>query len=132
MKKGKHKYSCGDIVTFKFFDGGVYTGKITEQTYQGDNVESIKTNFDMPTYKIQVEDLGKSNNKRGFTIYPCMSETRIVSRDKTALRAMKDFELDYRDKINKARNSSKTEDKSELDIAIESQKKFLDNNIEDR
>ena len=134
MAKNTHTYNCGDEVTFKFFDGSTHTGKITHLTYQGDNVDSIKTNFDIPTYKIQVNDLGKSNNKKGFTVYPCMTESRIIKRDKTAMKVMKEFDQAYRDKMNKERNSAKAEAKktdntSELDAAIEEQKKFINREL---
>tara|TARA_R110001592_G_C12979028_1_gene734006 strand:- start:426 stop:797 length:372 start_codon:yes stop_codon:yes gene_type:complete len=119
-KQAKHEHSIGDIVTFKFFDGGNYSGKITHHTYQGDNVESLKTRYDMPTYKIRVE------NPKGFTIYPCITDQRIVNKDKTALQVSKEFisRPDY--KIAKPSKAAKgTKEELALDAAIKAQKDFL-------
>jgi len=112
-KKYIHTYNSGDIVTFKFLTGDIYTGKITHQGYKQDGT---------PDYKIRVED------KKGFTIYPCMTDERIIKRDKTAKQALKDFNQNYRDTINKQNNSGgkKIKEKSsELDNAINAQKKFI-------
>ena len=68
-KKRIHTYHSGDIVTFKFLTGDVYTGKITYQTFKEDGT---------PTYKIKVED------SKGFTIYPCMTDERIIKRENTS------------------------------------------------
>tara|TARA_R100000152_G_C6705207_1_gene133932 strand:+ start:317 stop:682 length:366 start_codon:yes stop_codon:yes gene_type:complete len=118
-KKVNHIHNVGDIVTFQFFDGGTYTGKITHQTYQGDNVDSVKTNYSMPTYKIHVD------THNGFTTYPCITEHRIKRKDKTALQASKEFisrpEL-------KTMSKPKVKIKSELDEAIDAQKKFINRN----
>ena len=110
-----HIHNVGDIVTFQFFDGGTYTGKITHQTYQGDNVDSIKTNYTMPTYKIRVE------THNGFTIYPCITEHRIKRKDKTALQVSKEFTSRPEFKVSKP----KFKTKSELDEAIDAQKDFI-------
>ena len=117
-KKVTHIHSIGDIVTFSFFDGGTYTGKITHLTYQGDNVESVKTKYDMPTYKIHVD------NPKGFTIYPCITEHRIKRKDKTALQVSKEFVSRPEFKVSKP----KVKIKSELDEAIDAQKKFINRN----
>ena len=112
-RKGMHTYNSGDIVKFKFLTGDVYTGKITYQGYKEDGT---------PDYKIRVED------KKGFTIYPCMTDNRIIKRVKTAKQALKDFNQNYRDMINKQNNSQgkkKKEKNSELDDAINNQKKFI-------
>ena len=110
-----HIHNVGDIVTFNFFDGGTYTGKITHLTYQGDNVDSVKTNYSMPTYKIHVD------NAKGFTIYPCITEHRIKRKDKTALQASKEFVSRPDFKVSKP----KVKTKSELDEAIDAQKDFI-------
>ena len=48
MKRQIHTYNVGDIVTFKFLTGDVYTGKITDHTFKEDKT---------PSYKIKVEEL---------------------------------------------------------------------------
>ena len=93
-KKQHHTYNVGDIVTFKFLTGDILTGKIVNHTYKENGT---------PDYKIRVED------SRGFTIYPCMTDERIIKRNKTALAVMKAAE-------NKQKNN-----------AIDAQKKFLGN-----
>jgi len=113
-----HTHNVGDIVTFTFFDGGKYTGKIIEQTYQGDNIESVKTKYDMPTYKIHVD------NPKGFTIYTCVTEHRVIRKDKTALQVSKEFISRPDFKVSKP----KVKIKSELDEAIDAQKKFINRN----
>jgi len=107
-KKRTHTYNLGDIVTFKFLTGDIYTGKITEHTWKED---------DTPSYKIKVED------SKGFTIYPCMTDTRITKREKTARVADKEFSLKANDILRK--KYEKKPVNSELDEAINSQKKFL-------
>ncbi len=108
MKKQTHTYNLGDIVTFKFLTGDIYTGKITEHTWKEDNTAS---------YKIKVED------SKGFTIYPCMTDARITKREKTARVADKEFNLKANDILRKKYEKNPT--KSELDKAIDSQKAFI-------
>jgi len=111
-KKRSHTYNCGDIVTFKFLTGDILTGKITEHTWKED---------DTPSYKIRVEETSK--NRKGFTIYPCMTDSRIMKREKTAMAAYKEFNLKANDELRKKHD--KKVNKSELDEAIDSQKKFI-------
>lgn len=108
MKKTTHTYNVGDIVTFKFLTGDIYTGKITHQTYKQDGTAD---------YKIRVED------NKGYTIYPCMADARIIKRNKTAKQANKDFDNNYRDTLIKERDIARK--KSKLDAAISAQKKFI-------
>ena len=105
MKKRTHTYNAGDIVTFKFLTGDIFTGKITHQTYKQDGTAD---------YRIKVED------KKGFTIYPCMTEARIIKRNKTAKQANKDFDNKYRDTLIKERDMARK--KSKLDDAIRHRK----------
>ena len=42
-KKKKHKFKIGDNVTFKFFDGGVYTGVVDKLSYMGEITGTPKT-----------------------------------------------------------------------------------------
>jgi hypothetical protein len=104
-KKQHHTYNVGDIVTFKFLTGDILTGKIVNHTYKENGA---------PDYKIRVED------SRGFTIYPCMTDERIIKRNKTALAVMKAAE-------NKQKNKAKKIKNTELNKAIDAQKKFLGN-----
>ena len=116
-KKRSHTYNCGDIVTFKFLTGDTYTGAITELTWKED---------DTPSYKIKVDD--KIGNRNGFTIYPCMTDARISKREKTARVADKEFSLKATDILRKKHENKPA--KSELDKAIESQKNFLNGEVE--
>lgn len=104
MAKGKHKYNIGDIVTFKFLTGDVYTGKITHQTFKNDGT---------PDYKIRVDE-----GKDKFTIYPCMTEKRIKRRDFTALQVMKLSE-------KKMKKEESKKEKLDLKQAIKQQTDFL-------
>jgi len=112
MKKNTHTYNLGDIVTFKFLTGDIYTGKITEITWKEDDTAS---------YKIKVEDV------KGFTIYPCMTDARIIKREKTARVADKEYSLKASDILRKKYESKPK--KSELDSAIDSQRDFINGDI---
>jgi len=113
-KKQHHTYNVGDIVTFKFLTGDILTGKIINHTYKEDNT---------PSYKIRVED------SKGFTIYPCMTDSRITKREKTAKLADREFNLKSNDilrkKMENKSKKNKKSDTSDLDNAIETQKNFL-------
>lgn len=115
MKNKKHTYSVGDIVTFKFLTGDILTGKITDHTYKEDGT---------PSYKIRVEENTKA--RKGFTIYPCMTDSRIIKVNQTALNAVKALNrkekaIEKKNKVNK-----KTEG---LDDAIQSQRNFLNGSV---
>ena len=113
-KKVKHIHTIGDIVTFSFFDGGTYTGKITHLTYQGDNIDSIKTQYSLPTYRIHVPD---EKYSRGYMVYSSMTDMRI--EDAKTKQAVEEFwEDDVYPETNKV--------ESELDSAIKKQKDFLE------
>ena len=111
MAKSKsfHKYNVGDIVTFKFLTGDVLTGKIINQTFKDDQT---------PDYKIKVED------SKGFTIYPCMTDARIIKRNKTAMAVMKEFgNQNKKSKKEKVKND-------ELSKAIKAQQDFTNGKID--
>ena len=74
MKKVKHKRKVGEVVDFIFFDGSKKTGKIVELTYHGDNIDSVRTQYDLPTYRIHVPDKKYS---RGYMVYSSMTDIRI-------------------------------------------------------
>ena len=119
MKKQTHTYNSGDIVTFKFLTGDVHTGKIIDRTYKKDGTAD---------YKIRVED------NKGFTIYPCMTDERIIKRNKTAKQANKDFDQKYRDTLIKERDmarkkSKKKVSKSKLNDAIKAQQDFTNGKV---
>jgi hypothetical protein len=119
MKKQTHKYNIGDIVKFKFLTGDVYTGKITDHTFKEDKT---------PTYRIRVEESTK--HKTGFTIYPCMDNSRIVSLEMTALKAMKAGEVAYREmKRKEIATAIKANKDSELEKAIRAQEDFTNGKI---
>lgn len=124
MAKLKHRYNNGDIVKFKFLTGEILIGKIMEKTFKADKT---------PDYKIRVEE--NSKNRNGFTIYPCMTDARIINLEHTAIQNMKVEELAYRDMMNKKRNAEAKErknesKKSDLEKALEDQTKFLNGDVE--
>tara|TARA_R100001198_G_scaffold94752_1_gene78787 strand:+ start:387 stop:731 length:345 start_codon:yes stop_codon:yes gene_type:complete len=111
-KKKSHKYNVGDIVTFKFLTGDILTGKITECTNKDDGT---------PDYKIRVED------SRGFTIYPCMTDSRIIKRNKSALSIVNAIQKEQ--KKQEKSQGNKVIRESDLDKAINSQKDFLNGSL---
>ena len=122
MKKQRHTYNNGDIVKFRFLTGEVLIGKIMEKTFKEDKT---------PDYKIRVEE--NSKNRNGFTIYPCMTDARIISLERTAIQNMKVEEIAYREMMNKKRNQDAKERKAagtELKKALENQKDFLNGDVE--
>jgi|TARA_R110001592_G_scaffold75219_4_gene227751 hypothetical protein len=121
MAKLKHRYNNGDIVKFKFLTGEILIGKIMEKTFKEDKT---------PDYKIRVEE--GSKNRKGFTIYPCMTDARIISLEHTAIQNMKIEELAYRDMINKKRNADAKERKNESDLskALKNQQDFINGEID--
>ena len=114
MKKVKHKYKVGEIVDFIFFDGSKKTGEIVELTYQGDNIDSIKTQYSLPTYRIHVPD---EKYSRGYMVYSSMTDMRI--EDAKTKKAVEEF---WEDDVYP--ETGKVE--SELDSAIKKQKDFLE------
>lgn len=114
MAKGKHKYNIGDIVTFKFLTGDVYTGKIIDETRKADGT---------PDYKIRVEEPGNKGNTNGFTIYPCMTEKRILRRDFTAIEVMKLTEKKKKIRTDKSKSQDLKEE-------LNKQTNFLNGEIE--
>ena len=77
MKKKKHKYKLGDILEFKFFDGGIKIGAVTKLTYAQTPQRVI--DWKTPTYTITVKN---SNPKRGAREYnyPCIGYDRIFCK----------------------------------------------------
>tara|TARA_R110000744_G_scaffold151931_2_gene265643 strand:+ start:593 stop:958 length:366 start_codon:yes stop_codon:yes gene_type:complete len=120
MKKSKHRYNIGDIVKFKFLTGDVYTGKITDHTFKEDKT---------PSYKIRVEE--NTRHRTGFTVYPCMTDSRIISLEMTAMKAMKAGEIAYREMKRKENATAiKASKDLELEKAIKAQEDFTNGDIE--
>ena len=117
MAKKKHTYNIGDIVKFKFLTGDILVGKVTEHTYKDDGT---------PTYKIRVEENSKS--RKGFTIYPCMTDSRIINLEQTALNAVK--ALNKKEKAAEKKSiPHHTPQPLGLDEQIKKQRDFLNGEI---
>ena len=121
MKTPRHKYNIGDVVEFKFLTGNIFTGKITEHTFKDE---------DTPTYKIRVEE---KIGRVGFTIYPCMTDSRIIKLKHTAIQNMKIEEKAYKDSISKQREKTRISEieKKSLKKAFEAQQDFISGNIQE-
>lgn len=131
MAKKKHKFKVGEMVEFKFFDGGVYKGEIVKLTYSGDMWGHIETDYSSPQYTIHKED----NSKRGYTSYPGIGLHRILSSDgivnkkyhlspaeKKAKRRKRKIEAMN---IGVAEELQGRKEMDSLDQAIEKQKAFI-------
>ena len=129
MKKVKHKRKVGEVVDFIFFDGSKKTGKIVELTYHGDNIDSVRTQYDLPTYRIHVPDKKYS---RGYMVYSSMTDMRI--EDAKTKQAVEEFWEDESgaeithipDKLGWLKKYHNNVNESELDNAIKKQKDFLE------
>lgn len=126
MKKAKHKYSLGDIVTIEWMAGGKYTGEITELTYMGERVNS--PNYNLPQYLVSVKN--PKGSRAEYTHYP-VSDERIISvngktTDLLSERLNKKRGTSVKTPDLKSKSTSKKrKKKSELDEAIENQKDFI-------
>jgi hypothetical protein len=120
MKKKKHTYKLGDILKIRFFDGSIHTGEVTKLEYMGDRVGM--TNYNLPVYTVTSKNL--PGNKRPYTNYTGMSDERVIEANGSATEPL------YKGLIKKKRSfKRKISKKSELDLAIDKQKNFLDGNI---
>ena len=115
-KKKLHTYKIGQTVKFKFFDGSVHKGTIAELTYMGD-VVGDKTYYDCPQYTIHVPS---DRYPRGYMIYGSMTDERIKQAMEGEQQPL--FANNSLPKKVKAKKST-----SELDMAIQKQKKFINN-----
>ena len=77
LKKAKHKYRLGDVLEFKFFDGGQKVGKVTKLSY-GQNAQRI-TDWSTPTYTITVENNNPKISAKQYH-YPCIPHERIFCK----------------------------------------------------
>jgi hypothetical protein len=55
LKKAKHKYKLGDKLKFKYFDGGIRTGKVTKIDYV--HLTPTTTDWSIATYTITTYNL---------------------------------------------------------------------------
>ena len=77
MRKKKHKYELGDILEFKFFDGGLKIGEVTKQTYA--QTPQRVTDWSTPTYTITVRNNNTRRAARQYH-YPCIPHNRILEK----------------------------------------------------
>jgi hypothetical protein len=128
MRKKKHTYKLGDILKIKFFDGSIHTGEVTKLEYMGDRVGM--TNNQLPIYTVTSKNL--PGNKRPYTNYTGMSDERVLEVNGAALEPLYE-KLLKKKKVKKSIGTSipktKIAKKSDLDLAIEKQKSFLNGNI---
>jgi len=126
-KKKLHTYKIGQTVKFKFFDGSVHKGTIAELNYMGDKV-SDKIYYDCPQYTIHVPS---DRYPRGYMIYGSMTDERI----KEAMEGKQTFnntESERPANVSKSgsytmTNKQQKKSVSELDMAIQKQKEFINN-----
>ena len=119
-KKKKHKFKIGDNVTFKFFDGGVYTGVVDKLSYMGELTGNV--NYQLPQIRVAVKN---KNTKYPYTYYPISEHyvTKYNGKDNinsicTPSKAIKPVKA-------KTTPVAKTEPMSELQAAIQKQKDFI-------
>jgi len=114
-RKKKHTYKIGQTVKFKFFDGSVHEGKIVELNYMGDK-GGDKIYYNCPQYTIHSPS---KKYERGYMVYGSMTDERIKEA----------YDSSYKTVDPRAPNWAKKElingAFSELDEAIEKQKKFI-------
>jgi hypothetical protein len=125
-KKKLHTYKVGQTVKFKFFDGSVHKGEIAELTYMGDAVGD-KTYYSCPQYTIHVPC---DRYERGYMIYSSMTDERI--KEATEGRQQSLFTNTEKIPANNSKRGSYKNAKtkkpiSELDMAIQKQKSFINN-----
>ncbi len=77
MKKAKHKYKLGDILEFKFFDGGKKVGSVTKLTYA--QTPQRATDYSTPTYTITVNNYNPKISTKQYH-YPCIPNERIFCK----------------------------------------------------
>jgi len=130
IKKG-HTYKIGELLKFTYFDGSPHTGKVIKQTYAGDDWNHLQTDYSNPRYTIQVPD---DRDARGYMIYPCVGESRIVKRIENNGFLCDDV----KSSANKGASTKplgkkqpKTE-QSDLEDAIQKQKDFVGGKVRDK
>lgn len=77
MKKKNHKYKLNDTLKFRYFEGGIYTGKVTKVDYE--KITQSTFNYSVPTYTITVKEKTSLRGVKDFH-YPCITEDRIISK----------------------------------------------------
>ncbi len=77
MKKKKHKYKLGDVLEFKFFDGGVKVGEVTKLSYA--QTPQRVTDWSTPQYTITVRNNNKRRAAKEYN-YPCIGYDRIFCK----------------------------------------------------
>lgn len=67
----------GDVLEFKFFDGGVKIGEVTKLSYA--QTPQRVTDWSKPTYTITVRNNNKRRAARQYH-YPCIGHDRIFCK----------------------------------------------------
>lgn len=125
MTKKSHKYAIGDVAKFRFFDGGVRTGKIVDLTYMGDLTGD--PHYNLPQYKIEVFEYN-----RDFPTFYTVSDTYIKEINGSLLDSYIGGPAKTKAKKKRKGNPTVVKAKnqvSELDQAIQNQKDFLRGNV---
>ena len=119
-KKKKHKFKIGDNVTFKFFDGGVYTGVVDKLSYMGEITGT--PNYQLPQIRVAVK---RNNGKYPFTYYPISEHYVISSNGKANPGSIRTISKANKSVKAKTTPVAKTKPMSELQAAIQKQKDFI-------
>jgi len=119
-KKKKHKFKIGDNVTFKFFDGGVYTGVVDKLSYMGEITGT--PNYQLPQIRVAVK---RNNGKYPFTYYPISEHYVISSNGKANPGSIRTISKANKPVKAKTTPVTKTKPMSELQAAIQKQKDFI-------
>ena len=77
MKKAKHKYKLGDKLKFKYFDGGIRTGKVTKLDYV--HITPTTTDWSIATYTITTYNNNPRLRANQYN-YPCIRHEHILCK----------------------------------------------------
>ena len=124
-KKKKHTYKIGQTVKFRFFDGTIHEGKVAELTYMGD-VVGDKIYYNCPQYIIHVPS---DRYDRGYMIYSSVTDERIkeATTYKRSINQPSPREVPQGKSGVKQKQNTTKKPMSELDMAIQKQKEFINN-----
>ena len=119
MKKKEHKYKIGDVAKFKFYDSGIYVGKIIGLSYMGDMVGD--PNYKLPEYKIEARPEWSER-----MMYYTVSDTRILEVNGNLVEQVYTSAKPTKTRVKRVRKRKAKN--AELDDAIQKQKDFMNHN----
>ena len=121
MKKKEHKYKVGDVAKFKFYDSGIYVGKIIDLCYMGELVGD--PNYKLPEYKIEAKPAWSER-----MMYYTVSDTRILEVNGDLVEQVYTPAKPTKTKVKAKRVRKRKAKNTELDDAIQKQKDFMNHN----